>query len=278
MNGIFFVAIEEANPLTGKVRITTRPQEGRTEIGGRRSFWVEPDLLYPLLKGAGDFQANYINLKEELFAFVPNVGIHKNALSAAVSGINHPSLAATQRYMQFFKAQLEQRSTYRLRMLNQGAHFASVFNVGAYTFSPYKLVWPEMAQTFKAAVVGRSSVPLIGRRPYVPDHKIYFVDFDRPAPAYYLSGLLNCPSVRTTIESHIVKLQIGNIFKHVNLPRFDTTNEQHRALARAALMAHKKSSAVERMAAHSRAVTIAEDIIARTCAARSGQHISPVTP
>ncbi len=214
LNGVFFVTIDEVNANTGKVRITTRPQEGRTKIGGPRSFWVEPDLLYPLLKGASDFQANYLRPAEELFAFVPNTGIHRDALNAMATALRQPELASTHRYMQSFTTQLRQRSTYRLRMLNQGAHFASVFNVGDYTFAPYKVVWPEMAQTFKAAVAGRALVPIIGRRSYVPDHKIYFVEFDSPQPAYYLSGLLNCPSVRTTIESHIIKLQIGNVFKH----------------------------------------------------------------
>ena len=111
-------------------------------------------------------------------------------------------------------------------------------------------------------------MPLVGERPYVPDHKVYFADFDRPEPAYFLCGLLNCPSVRTTIESHSVKLQIGNVFKHVNLPRFDVRNPKHLELAQAVRAAHSAAVQDDWREANELASAVAEEIIADTISDR----------
>ena len=78
----------------------------------------------------------------------------------------------------------------------QGAPFFAIYNVGPYTFQPWKVIWPEMSSRFFAAVAGSAPIPGGGLRPYVPDHKIYFAAFDAPELAYYLCALLNAPMVR----------------------------------------------------------------------------------
>ena len=55
------------------------------------------------------------------------------------------------------------------------APFFAIYNVGPYTFAPYKVMWAEQSQQFKAAVVASGDVPLIGSRPYVPDHKVFLL-------------------------------------------------------------------------------------------------------
>ena len=40
-----------------RVQIETRPEAGRTNIGPKRRFWVEHNLLYPVIKGASDLKA-----------------------------------------------------------------------------------------------------------------------------------------------------------------------------------------------------------------------------
>ena len=66
----------------------------------------------------------------------------------------------------------------------KGAPFFAIYNVGDYTFAPYKVIWAEMTGDFSAAVVASGSVPGYGPRVYVPDHKLYFADFDQPEPAF----------------------------------------------------------------------------------------------
>jgi hypothetical protein len=123
-----------------------------------------------------------------------------------------------------------------------------VYNVGDYTFQPWKVVWPEMSSRFYAAVAGGAYVPVAGHRPYVPDHKVYFASFDAKEPAFFLCGLLNTPMVREWIESHTVNIQVGNIFKHTKLPSYADDNPRHVALAELVERAHDEHDAVLRLA------------------------------
>ncbi len=245
-NGIYFVRIIEVSEANKLVQIETRPEAGKTDIGVAQRFWVEPDLLYPLLKGAGDIGPCSFNPQEELFAFVPNRGIVKQAYEEADEFIKS-SLPKTYNYFQAFKPTLETRSTYKGRMKN--APFYAVYNVGDYTFSPWKVVWAEQPGTkeFPAAVVSSGEVPSVGKRVIIPDHKIYFAEFDNLNPAYFLCGLLNSSLVRMYIQSHNISIQIGNIFKHMSLPEFDETDKRHLNLVNLVQQAHNETDLVRKL-------------------------------
>lgn len=244
-NGIYFVRILAENPAKRLVQIETRPESGKTAFGVAQRFWVEPGLLYPLLKGASDIGPCRFQPAEELYAFVPNKGIVKQAYQDADDLITS-SLPKSYKYFQTFKKELESRSTFKGRMKN--APFYAIYNVGDYTFAPWKVVWAEQPgnNAFPAAVVGCGTVPVIGKRVIVPDHKIFFVEFNDPKPAYYLCGLLNSSTVRTFIQSHNISIQVGNIFKHMSLPQFDKSNKDHVKLVRLVKKAHAERDDAKR--------------------------------
>lgn len=263
LNGVYFVPITKIN---GKlVQIRSRPEAGKKNIGSARSAWVESDLLYPLIKGAGDFERCYIRLtspehkEARLYTFVPNTGISSNDYSDCEIKMNGTSLAKSKAWFLSFNKLLNDRSTYRRQM--QGAPFYAIYNVGVYTFKPWKVVWPEMSSTFYAAVAGSIKVPGSDLRPFVPDHKVYFAAFDEKGPAYFLCGLLNAPTVCEWIESHNVKIQVGDIFKHLSLPKFDTNNKKHLLLITLVENAHNTHETKARKEIINDAMTIAEQII-----------------
>ncbi|MBU1272741.1 MAG: N-6 DNA methylase [Alphaproteobacteria bacterium] len=266
LNGVFFVTVSDVNKADGLVKVTTRPQEGKTALGPPRSFWIEAELLYPLVKGAGDFKAGYFAPPEQVFAIIPNHGIRGADYDTARTAMSKGALKRTKDYFGAFRSKLEARSTYRGRM--KGAPFFAIYNVGDYSFAPYKVIWPEMASNFKAAVATAANVPTIGKRPYVPDHKVFFVEFDKPAPAYYLCGILNAPTVRAAIESHIVSVQIGDVFKHINPPPFDANHKDHLELARLMKDAQGLRSEARRSVTLTKAEALAEKILVATLAKR----------
>jgi hypothetical protein len=248
LNGVYFVPIIAQTNST--VQIRCRPEAGKKDIGPAKTAWVEPTLLYPLVKGASDFEACYLRLdaperaEEPLYAFVPNTGISGTDYAAAAVAMNKVKLAKTKAWFSGFKALLEDRSTYRRQM--KGAPFFAIYNVGDYTFQPWKVVWPEMSNRFYAAVAGSAMVPVAGERPYVPDHKIYFAGFDKKEPAYFLCGLLNSPMVREWVESHNVSIQVGDVFKHMRLPEFSPGQKSHKALSEMVEKAHGEHDAAKR--------------------------------
>lgn len=250
LNGLYYVPIIKANG--NLVQVRTRPEAGAKPVG-EKTGWVEPTLLYPLIKGPRDFEACYLRIAapqyppaDLLYTFVPNIGINKTEYSNAERLMNTPALAKTKAWFARCKALLLDRSTYRRQM--KGAPYFAVYNVGNYTFMPWKVIWPEMMRSdgFFAAVVGCADVPTVGSRPYVPDHKIYFTAFDEKDPAYFLCGLLNTPSVREWIESHNIKIQVGNVFKHTTVPAYDATDALHIDLAATVEQAHQEHDAIKR--------------------------------
>ncbi len=98
LNGLYFVPITANNGTLVKVR--SRPEAGEKPVGEKEA-WVEPTLLYPLIKGARDFEPCYLRLSnpqfnadELLYTFLPNKGIAKEDYSNAESVMNrhHGSL------------------------------------------------------------------------------------------------------------------------------------------------------------------------------------------
>lgn len=129
LNGVYFVATGATNAKQGLVEIATRPESGKTDIGPARTFWIEPELLHPLLKGASDFGPCYIAPKNVLFALVPNDGITQDAYDRAQARLD-AQLPKTKAYFKAYEKWLRARSTLTTRM--PGAPFFAVYNVGAY--------------------------------------------------------------------------------------------------------------------------------------------------
>ena len=208
----------------------------------KRRFWVEHNLLYPVIKGASDLKACQYNPQHELYAIVPNRGITSTWLSQAETEVEQNNRLLYD-YFRAFEQQLRSRSTYRTRM--PSAPYYAVYNVGGYTFAPWKVVWPEQPGNsgLPVAVVNTRTLQGVGEKIVVPDHKIYFAEFDDETTALYLCGLLTCSLVQKFIASFHIMIQVGDIFKHMRLPEFDERNHQHMHLVELVREAHNENDA-----------------------------------
>ena len=113
LNGVLIVNVLDVHPTEELVQISTRPEAGRKKIGPARTFWVEPDLLYPLRKGAADFSSCNIHIQDELYVFVPNTGINRADYEAAEAMVD--SLPETKKYFRAYRKWLLARATYKQR-------------------------------------------------------------------------------------------------------------------------------------------------------------------
>lgn len=242
LNGVYFVPIQQVNEETRLVQIKTQPASGKKDIGKEKTAWVEPEWLYPLIKGASDFEPCYLKPNLALHAIVPNTGIRKADFKDADDAV----LPKTKAYFKSFNSVLKERSTWKSRMQPMEAPNYTIYNVGDFTFKPWKVIWAEMPGKFCAAVAGSKDVPLMGMRPYVPDHKIFFVAFDDENAAHYLCGLLNSTTVSQYVEAHNVAIQVGDIFKHMRLPKYDAANAAHKKIVDLCKTAHKEADVAKR--------------------------------
>ena len=197
-------------------------------------FEVERDLVFPLLKGAREIRPFGIDAPRSAI-LVPN----RRITGALDEHAFRASFPATYAHFQWVEERtngaLTARSTYRRMLAPTGAPFFFVYNVGAYTFAPVKVVWAEIARTLIAGLVDTTSGS--GDLPgqvVVPDHKVYFCPFDEIAPAQFLCALLNSTVVRTCVDAVTEKLQVGALLDRVCLPAFDPHDAKHRAVVEVA--------------------------------------------
>ncbi|MFP5504531.1 MAG: hypothetical protein ACLGIN_18755, partial [Candidatus Sericytochromatia bacterium] len=233
-HGVYWVrAVEGArSPGAGRVLVENglnpraRGQVARTEAV------LETELLHPLLRGQGirPFQAT----PEACWLIFPHAEGAKAMPPEAV-----PPL--TLQYLERYRSALEARGSYK--EYRSGEPFYGLWRVGPYTFSPYKVVWPEMGE-LRAAVISRTNTPW-GERMLVPEGKVNLIGLEREAEAHYLCALLNAPWIRRAYAR--MSSQIGRPSRlPFRLPPFDEGSFTHRALAAVSRAAHGQPETADR--------------------------------
>jgi DNA polymerase III epsilon subunit family exonuclease len=115
-----------------------------------------------------------------------------------------------------------------------------VWNVGAYTFAPYKVAWKEVSSRFEAAVLGTAELDGLERKHHIPDHKLMFRPCETEDEAHYICGVLNSGVIRSFAEAVSLSTSRGTrIFEALNIPAFDPANPAHQLVGRLSKTAHE---------------------------------------
>jgi len=217
----------------GLVVVRNLPNAGRRRVR-RLTRAIEPDLVYPLLRGR-DVQrwqaahSHYIILPQDP---EKRTGYPKQEMRE-----RWPDIYA---WFVRFRQQLQQRRDRCIRrIIDAGGPFYSMCGVGPYTLAPWKVVWHEVADTLIAAVAGPLDDPILGRRPQIPDHTLLLVDCRSPEEARYLCAVLNSVPVRAACACYIAGHPDPHILDNIGIPAFNATNPVHRQLAHASMRAHR---------------------------------------
>jgi hypothetical protein len=140
-------------------------------------------------------------------------------------------------YLKRFESQLRKRAAFR-RYFREDAPFYSIFNIGEYSFSTYKVLWRRVANVMNAAVIGRAGC--LGRKKVIaPDATCQMVSFESREAAHYLCALLNSSPARLAIQSYIVLHPDAHVLKNVSMPSFSKDDRLHAKLAELSEAAHK---------------------------------------
>jgi SAM-dependent methyltransferase len=247
LNGVYWLEVVGKRPdgLVVVSNLTEGAKRGMENVQAA----IEPDLLYPLLRGRDvrRWQAQpsaYILMVQD-----PDKrqGYDKDWLSA-----QYPKTYA---YLKGFEAELRSRSGYR-RYFQETDPFYSMFNVGGYTFAPYKVVWREQAAGLMVAMAGPLATGII-----VPDHKLMMVDCQDKDEAHYLCATLNSSLAQLIVLSYGVTIQMDtHVLENVSVLRYDLTNPTHRQLAALSQQAHEATAAED--AARVRKIEAEIDVLA----------------
>lgn len=202
------------------VAFRTDPAAGRIKGPALTDELVERDLLYPLLKGRG-VRRWHCRPDERvlLLPHTPASGMH---------AIPEGELA--RRYPRWWEVlsrpPIRRHLSARRALLRWGGGggFAwySLFEVGPYTFLPYKVGYRgEVATDFAAAVFASVDHPVLGRKLVIPDQTVHYIAVAEEGEAYFLAGLLNSVFVRLLYQCFDYKHPSTFFVKCLRIPPFD---------------------------------------------------------
>ena len=238
-NGVYWLEIVAERP--DGLLVVRNLTEGAKRKVEPITTEIEPDLIYPLLRGRDVRRWQAVPSAHILMVQDPEKrrGIDEEELQH-----QYPKTWA---YLKRFEKVLRERAAFKRyftrkdkagRVIETGP-FYSMFDVGDYTFAPWKVVWREQSAQFTAAVSG----PLNGHV-VMPDHKLMLVACSTDKETFYICALLNSSPAELTIWAYAIAIQQDtHIVENVRIPKFDESDPVHRRLAKLSKQAHELASA-----------------------------------
>jgi hypothetical protein len=215
----FFWGFIEHSAKDGIVAFCTDSTAGRIKGPELTGELVESDLVYPLLKGRG--VRRWRCCRDERVLVLPHTS------ASGMHAIPEEELA--QRYPRWWailsRPNIREHLSQRRSLLRWGGgNFAwySVFEVGPYTFLPYKVGYRgEVATDFVAAVFATVDHPILGPKLLIPDQTVHYIGVAEEREAHFLAGLLNSVFVRLLYQCFDYKHPSTFFVKCLRIPRFD---------------------------------------------------------
>ncbi|NAZ33036.1 MAG: N-6 DNA methylase [Pyrobaculum sp.] len=259
LNQVYYVKVLGRTP-DGMLVITNPPESGQKKEVKQVEAKVEPDLVYPLIRGE-DVKKWYVEFKDR-YVIVPH-----NPRTGQPYRLNEmiTRFFNAFSYLNEYKDELKKRSIKPFLSLRDkikkaksqankerteeelNKNFYILDNIGAYTFTPYKVVWKRIAGaiTGKAVSFACAVVEPVDGKPVIPDDGTILVEAKTPDEAYYIAGVLNSIVARSIIASYTYELrQETHIVDVVRIPKFSPNNDLHRRIAELSKRAHELARCV----------------------------------
>jgi hypothetical protein len=228
-NGVYW--LEVLGEENGFLRVRNMPDEAKIAVPQLQTL-IEADFVFPLLRGRDVKRWQAIPTAHILVVQDPEkrIGYPENWLSS-----HYPR---THAYLAQFETILRQRATLK-RYFKSNAPFYSMFDVGDYSFAPYKVLWHGFGKHEMAAAV----VGTVHDKPIMSNQAMHpFIGLDDENEAHYLAACLNSKPFDYAVISHT---QSGGksfaqaaILTMLHIPKYQAENSLHCELAQLSRAAH----------------------------------------
>ena len=201
---------------------------------------LEPDYLYPMLKGGG---IRRWRTAWDSYILCPHTAETK--LRPTPWARLEAECPRTAAYLASFREVLDQRKGFAgWEKAIQQQEFHAALRVGTYTFAPWKVVWKYIATQFVCAVIGTAEDPYLGRKLLLPNEKVMYVALDSEEEAYYLCGVLSSTPAARCVQGYMRPTSISaHVLEKLRIPPFDPENSIHREIARLCRAGHRGEEA-----------------------------------
>lgn len=178
-NAVFWVDVVGKRP-DGLSIISNITEGSKTKVDNIQAA-IENDLLYPLLRGRDVARWRAIPSANIIIPNSPNRP--DRPMGESEFSVDYPKAFA---YFKNFENVLKRRQSSIIRELMANTSFYAMYGIGPYTFSPYKVVWKEIASGLTAAVVPISEIKVV-----IPDHKLTLCPLTSVEESHFVCAALN---------------------------------------------------------------------------------------
>ncbi|MHA1928519.1 MAG: Eco57I restriction-modification methylase domain-containing protein, partial [Candidatus Thorarchaeota archaeon] len=199
------------------------------EISQSKIKEIEPDFIYPYLKSKdivrwGTLSYSYRIIPQKKSGETNEIFLQNN-------------LPMTYKYLVANRQALEKRKSTWLKT----GPFYSVFGVGNYTWSKYKVAWCRLGFRPEFCVISTENDSILGEKSLIPGDHFMFIPFDNKEEAHAICALLNSTPYIETLGgiSHKSKSALSKkVVSSLSLPKFSDI-ESGKELANLSLQAHR---------------------------------------
>jgi hypothetical protein len=250
LNQVYYVRIKGRTP-DGRLVITNPPELGQKKSVNQVEAAVEPDLVYPLVRGRDvkkwrvEFKDRYIILPvKQNGETIPHLEM-KTKYPSTYDYFHNFLDELVKRSGEPYKTKLKPYRKSPLQIAEKKAPpFYWVFNAKP-SLAPYKVVWKRIAGAITGKAVSFACVVItpINGKPVIVDDSTILVNTNDINESYYLAGFLNSLLSRTIIASYSYELrQETHIVDFIKIPKFDPQDKTHNKIAELSKRAHELSS------------------------------------
>ncbi|MBM4161077.1 MAG: SAM-dependent DNA methyltransferase [Ignavibacteria bacterium] len=234
-NGVLWVEVKQSS--TNLCTIENLNEIGKKVIALHRAE-VETDLVFPLLRGR-DIQR--WNANPSIRILIPHdLNDPAKAIDTKIIESKFPK---TLKFLEYFEKPLRDRALYKKYLEPQGVPFYGIYNIGLYTFAPYKVVWSEVGHDVEAAVVASHESDQVGKKVVVPDHTVVAISLEDEKEAHYVCAMLNSSPAQFIVVGYVVLHPSPHILRNIKIPKFNPNHDTHKELAHLSRQCHKKVAA-----------------------------------
>ncbi|MBX3364037.1 MAG: N-6 DNA methylase [Phycisphaeraceae bacterium] len=225
-NSVYWVSIVHERP--DDIVVVQNITDGARRAVEQVTVDIEALHLYPLLRGV-----EVRRWKARPAAKILLVQDPTTKRGIAESRLERES-PRTHRYLKRFEEPLRRRAAFQRYFTRENngqtiesGPFYSMFDVGAYTLAPIKVVWHRMV-----APIGAAVVEMLDGRPVIPQETHAMVAVETLDEAHYLAGVMNSTpfNFAALAYSQAGGKSFGSphILENLHVPRFNPQTPAHR--------------------------------------------------
>jgi SAM-dependent methyltransferase len=237
-NGVYWVEVVDKRD-DGLIIISNITEGTKKEVEQVQAA-VEPDLLYPLLRGR---DVKRWHAEPSAYIIMVQDPIKRRGIDESLMKTKYPK---TYLYLKRFEKVLKDRAAFKRYFTRKDKYgkiyetgpFYSMFDVGDYTFAPYKVVWPNIASKISSSVISD-----INGLPIIPQHIVTLVPCESYEEAHYICALMNSAIVNFALQAYSMKggKSFGDphVLNNIAITKFSPENKSHITIYELSKKAHE---------------------------------------